>query len=197
MTQEKRITEKILFSDEAVFADICNGFLFNGSQIIQPEDLRAVSPVPASFSDGGTQTQERSISKMWAKGNIKISLICIENQTNYDPDMPILILDYDGADYESQADRLTSGNLDNAYPVISLVLYFGTEHKWEAPTSLYECLGTNLPELFKPFVSDYKINVFNVAFLKDEEIARFRSDFRLVAEHYGRLRQQKQEHSFR
>lgn len=44
-SNEKDIAEKNLFSHEEVFADICNGLMFNGEQIIKPEDLLTESPV--------------------------------------------------------------------------------------------------------------------------------------------------------
>ena len=42
----------------------------------------------------------------------------IENQTNYDKDMPLRVISYDGAHYRAQIGQ------DIKYPVITLVLYF-------------------------------------------------------------------------
>lgn len=66
-------------------------------------------------------------------------------------------------------------------PVITLVLYFGTE-PWSGPTSLHDML--DLPEELKEYVPDYKINLVQVAFLPDETIAQFQSDFQIVAEFF-------------
>ena len=59
-------------------------------------------------------------------------------------------------------------NLKKKYPVVTLVLYFGTDSKWTAPKKLQDCF--TIPEELKPFVSDYKINVFNIAWLSDKTI---------------------------
>ena len=67
------------------------------------------------------------------------------------------------------------------YPVITLVLYFGEQH-WNKPKTLLECV--NLPEELKPFASDYKINVFEIAWLDDETINKFTSDFKFVAQFF-------------
>jgi len=61
-------------------------------------------------------------------------------------------------------------------------LFFGTEAEWSAHKTLLERL--NIPdERLKPFISDYKINVINLAWLSDEQIKLFKSDFRDVVEY--------------
>ena len=93
-------------------------------------------------------------------------------------DMPIRVMSYDAAMYRTQLD---DKERKNRYPVITLVLYFGTERKWESNRSLLERLEVS--EELKPFVSDYKINVINLAWLEEERIELFKSDFRFVAEY--------------
>ena len=44
------------------------------------------------------------------------------------------------------------------------------------------------PESFKPFVNDYKINVFEIAHLPEEAIERFHSDFRVVVDYFVHAR---------
>ena len=46
-----------------------------------------------------------------------------------------------------------------------------------------------MPEDFKPFVNDYKINIVEVAYLSEEQIQKFQSDFRIVAEYFSQKRQ--------
>ncbi len=95
-----------------------------------------------------------------------------------DPHMPMRIIGYDGAAYRGQ---LTKREQDRPnFPVITIVLYFGTKH-WDQPRTLYECM--NIQENLKPFVSDYKINVAEVAFL-DDKLDNFHSDFRIIAEYF-------------
>lgn len=68
------------------------------------------------------------------------------------------------------------------YPVTTLVLYFGTEEKWSKAKHLYDCF--EVPVKLKPFVNDYKINVFNIAFLSPKTISMFKSDFKIIAEYF-------------
>ena len=69
--------------------------------------------------------------------------------------------------------------------IVTLVLYFGTT-PWNEPTTLYETFEV-LDEL-KPYVNDYKINLFQIAFLSDEKVNMFKSDFKYVADYFVQSR---------
>ena len=130
-------------------------------------------------ADGKIHEQERDVSKFWKNGEIRISILGIENQTAQDSDMPLRVISYDGASYKQQ---LLDKKEKKRYPVATLVLYFGTEEKWSKAKHLYDCF--EVPEKLKPFVNDYKINVFNIAFLSPKTIAMLKSDFKIIAEYF-------------
>ena len=176
---EKDITEKNLEALNDVFADIVNVLLFKGEQVINEKDLEADTTKSMFKADGKIHEQERDVSKFWKNGEIRISILGIENQTAQDSDMPLRVISYDGASYKQQ---LLDKNQKKRYPVATLVLYFGTEEKWSKAKNLYDCF--EVPEKLKPFVNDYKINVFNIAFLSPKTIAMFKSDFKIIAEYF-------------
>ena len=176
---EKDITEKNLEALNDVFADIVNALLFKGEQVINEKDLEADTTKSMFKADGKIHEQERDVSKFWKNGEIRISILGIENQTAQDSDMPLRVISYDGASYKQQ---LLDTNQKKRYPVATLVLYFGTEEKWSKAKHLYDCF--EVPEKLKPFVNDYKINVFNIAFLSPKTIAMFKSDFKIIAEYF-------------
>ena len=176
---EKDITEKNLEALNDVFADIVNVLLFKGEQVINEKDLEADTTKSMFKADGKIHEQERDVSKFWKNGEIRISILGIENQTAQDSDMPLRVISYDGASYKQQ---LLDKNQKKRYPVATLVLYFGTEEKWSKAKHLYDCF--EIPEKLKPFVNDYKINVFNIAFLSPKTIAMFKSDFKIIAEYF-------------
>lgn len=118
------------------------------------------------------------------RGSVKFALIGLENQTRIDPCMPMRVLNYDGVSYRSQL--LTKGA--KKYPVITLVLYFG-EQPWSGPRTLYECV--DVPEDLKDFVSDYRINVIDIASLPRNTIKKFKSDFRVAADYFWQHRNNK------
>lgn len=177
---EKDITEKNLEALNDVFADIVNVLLFKGEQVINEKDLEADTTKSMFKADGKIHEQERDVSKFWKNGEIRISILGIENQTAQDSDMPLRVISYDGASYKQQL--LDNKNQKKRYPVATLVLYFGTEEKWYKEKHLYDCF--EVPEKLKPFVNDYKINVFNIAFLSPKTIAMFKSDFKIIAEYF-------------
>lgn len=176
---EKDITEKNLEALNDVFADIVNVLFFKGEQVINEKDLEADTTKSMFKADGKIHEQERDVSKFWKNGEIRISILGIENQTAQDSDMPLRVISYDGASYKQQ---LLDTNQKKRYPVATLVLYFGTEEKWSKAKHLYDCF--EVPEKLKSFVNDYKINVFNIAFLSSKTIAMFKSDFKIIAEYF-------------
>ena len=177
---ERDMTEKHLEAYNDVFADIVNVLLFGGRRRIDPGDLRDTKARSLYKADGKLREQERDVSKLWVSEGVVISLIGFENQTEVDRDMPLRVFGYEGADYRSQLS--VKGR---RHPVVTLVLYFG-ESRWTAPRSLFERI--DIPEELRPFVSDHKVNVFEIAYLTDGQLGRFTSDFGIVADYFVQMR---------
>ncbi|MBO4533149.1 MAG: Rpn family recombination-promoting nuclease/putative transposase [Treponema sp.] len=175
---DKDITEKNLEALNDVFADIVNVLLFDGRPVIHEDELEPASEHSIFKADGKIHEQERDVSKFWKNGEIRISLLGLENQTKKDNNMPLRVISYDGAAYKQQ---LLDRAIKKKYPVITLVLYFGMRC-WNKPKSLFDCF--DVPEELKPFINDYKINVFEIAWLDEETISKFKSDFKIVAEFF-------------
>ena len=179
---EKDITEKTLEDYADVFADIVNVLLFDGERRVLPEDLVDTTARSQFKSDDGVlHEQERDVVKRWKHGKIVIALLGLENQTKPDENMPLRVFSYEGASYKSQL----LDEVENFFPVITLVLYFGKQ-RWEKARSLYEKL--EVPEELRPYVNDFSINVFEISYLSEEQLAMFRSDFGVVAEYFVRSR---------
>ena len=174
----KDITEKHLEDLNDVFADIVNVLLFNGERLVKEKDLEADTAKTMFKADGQIHEQERDVSKFWKNGEIRISILGLENQTSQDADMPLRVIGYDGASYKQQYQDKKN---KKRYPVVTLVLYFGTDKKWSTNKTLYDCFE-NVPEKLLPFVNNYKINVFNIAWLSEEQISMFKSDFKFIAQ---------------
>ena len=178
--QEKDLTEKTLEQYNDVFADIVNGLLFSGKQIVKEQSLTDAQPFSLYKADGRIREQDRDVAKYWLaengkKINIRIALFGAENQTKYDPHMPLRVIGYDGAAYRAQIGQ------KELYPVITLVLYFG-DRPWGKNRTLYDVV--KVPEELKPYVKDYGINVFEISHLPEEAINNFHSDFRIVVDYF-------------
>ena len=180
MTKEKDVTEKTLEAYSDVFADIVNGLLFHGEQVISEDHLIDAQPFSMIKADGKIHEQDRDVAKFWVDPegktvNVRIAFLGMENQTSYDEDMPLRVISYDGAAYRTQLD------VKERYPVVTLVLYFGY-NKWGKNRSLYDAI--DIPEKLKPYVNDYRIHVYEIAHLKEEDIRCFRSDFQVVVDYF-------------
>ena len=177
---EKDMTEKTLEAFNDVFADIINGLLFDGEQVLQQESLIDAQTFSMYKADGQLHRQDRDVAKYWVDQHgeritVRLAFLGIENQSNYDPDMPLRVIGYDGAVYRaelSQKDR---------YPVVTLVLYF-EDMPWGRNRTLYDVV--HIPEKLRPFVNDYKINLFEIANLPEEAVNHFHSDFRTVIDYF-------------
>ena len=181
---QKDSSEKILESYNDVFSDIVNVLLFDGRQVLGADELEDQAPRSYYKADGRLHEIERDVAKRWKNGNIRVACIGFENQTAADPDMPLRVMGYDGAEYRAQ---LLSGKDSGRYPVVTLVLYFGHEKPWSGPLSLKERL--RIPEEFAPYVNDYKINLFQIAYLTREQVELFQSDFKVVADYFVQKRE--------
>ena len=179
---EKDITEKTLEEYNDVFADIANVILFGGEQVIKEDELEDATPYSMYKIDDKLHEQERDCAKYWKKQKIRIALCGFENQTVQDRKMPLRVIGYDGAAYRAE---LTDDTQNELYPVITLVLYFGETH-WTAPKLLSECM--NVDKRLRPFFKDYGINVIEVSFMTEEQVAQFNSDFRIIADFFRQSR---------
>ncbi len=165
--------EKILEDYNDVFADIYNTLLFQ-SEFLEEERL----------CPGGTESvyktargvlaeQRRDMVKVYKDMVLKLSMLGIENQATLDNTMPVRVMGYDFAGYQAQIK-----NGEKVAPVITIVLNFSMQ-RWSCSKSLHELI--KVPEELKQYVEDYHIKVFDIAYLEDEVIERFTSDFKVVA----------------
>ena len=186
---EKDITEKALESYSDVFADIINVLMFQGDRIIREEELEDRAPGSAYKADGKIHETERDVVKRWKRDELYLACIGLENQTTSDPDMVLRIMEYDGAEYRAQ---LLKDGQKERYPVVTLVLYFGFDRRWTYSSELRKRL--QIPDGFKTYVSDYQINLFEIAYLTDEQLDMFESDFRIVADYFVQMRKNGEYH---
>ena len=179
----KDIVEKTLEGIPEIFADIVNGLLFHGEQIIFPDELEDMLPRSIYKLGSRAREMERDVVKRWKKNNIRIAVVGLENQSEEDPLMPLRIYGYNGAEYQAQV----RSDERPCVPVVTLVLYFGYKKRWSTARNLYEAV--DVPEIFRPYVEDIKINLFEIAYLSREQVELFQSDFRIVADYFVQMRE--------
>lgn len=184
---EQDIKWKKFLSNKARYADIINGIIYNGSQLINADSIHDNNSLPSSKS--------RDTIRKTAFG-VNFAIIGVENQETIDYSMPLRRMIYDAAEYDKQAMRIRKEvrqqheNLSNGeylygfkrnsrlYPVVTFILYAGTID-WDGAESLHEILDfTDIPEQLKAKVQDYKINLIEIRKLQNTEV--FKTDVRQV-----------------
>jgi len=188
---EKDILEKKLLMFNDVFADFVNGIMFDGKDVVKEDELVDLSGWSHYKGDDSKHRfQDRDVVKLWKKENVVISLIGIENQDIPDKNMVFRVLSYDGASYRTQLvekerrkrkkeTENINGKVD-IFPVITFVIYYG-EEEWKHETTLYKRL--NLDSELKHYVSDYSINLIDLKKLSEDDINKFKKDFKLIADY--------------
>ena len=121
----------------------------------------------------------------WKDQDVQLAICGIENQSSVEKYMPFRIIGYDGTAYRSQLQDKRKEIL----PVMTIVLYFGTEHRWYGKRNIKGLM--KIPEGLDDYINDYKMQVFEVAWLTEEQISRFRSDFKIVANFFVQKRKNK------
>lgn len=179
---QKDLREKLLEDYEDVFSDIFNGLVF-GDNVIKQQNLRMSSTESIYKAENGVyRDQFRDVLKEYTDNCLlEIASLGIENQSTLDNYISVRVMGYDYTKYRSQIDR----NKYPLLPVITIVLNFSNK-PWNDTKSLHSIM--NIPDEFKSYVQDYSIMVFDIAFLDDEVIERFTSDFKLVAKFFKNKR---------
>lgn len=203
---EKRLEE---YND--VFADIYNTLVFK-QNILNEENLMAGPTESINDSDTNDLLEQRRdvykhyrelepISKFYcgSESNIHLRLanFGIENQTTIDSLMPLRVMSYDLGSYRQQindnsvlAKKYQKRNyvVKMLSPVISIVLNF-SNCRWNTSKCLKDMI--DFPKelaCFTDLVQDYKMLVYDIAFLEDEVLNSFQSDFGIVARFFKNKR---------
>lgn len=183
------------YNNQKRFAELVNGWLFDGENYLKPEDI---SDADRRQEHGNGRTRKvlrcrfRDIAKE-VKGFSIHLLIGTELQEYVDYAMPLRVMDMDALSYLRQkklitakhkkADFSSEGEFlsgfqkkDRLLPSITLVLYLGLE-PWDGAKSLHEMLDLGkTPEQIKRYVENYKIHILDVRHTADEELRKFPPD---------------------
>ena len=182
-----------------VFADIGNVNLYDGEQVIVPEELEQLPSEMICQEPKGEQRELRADIRMRIKhSGTEIAIMSVENQAGICNTMPVRSMGYEYAGYMEQIRKIKERNRkkgENYYtkeigdnqklvPVISLVLYYG-EEEWDSPLSLMDMfeLSEEDRRRFETHIQNHSIQLVQLR-KQDEEIQnKYRSDFRYVVQY--------------
>lgn len=188
--------------DKRRFADVINGLLYHGEQIVSAEDLEEVSAAYAQprLTDEGGKPETNRIERirdirMTAGTGETYCLYALENQQFVDYAMPFRCMQYDTMEYSRQLEEIrrnkaeknfeNSGEwlgkvkkLDKLSPIYTICLYHG-EEPWDGPRSLRDMMdfGEDEERLSRQF-ADYPMRL--VCLNEQEEFDGFRTEVKKV-----------------
>ena len=166
--------------DNFRFADQVNGALFQGRQVVKPEELQpAESHTVYLGKEAGTRKNFKAIvdkARIW-RGRL-IHILAVESQTYVDYHMVLRNMLSESLSYQKQwkqkkalhekehdlteqKDAFLSGMTreEKFLPVITLVVYYGTEHPWDGARCLYDLL--EIDDEMRGFVTNYRLNLYD------------------------------------
>ena len=141
-----------------MFADISNVNLYDGEQVIQPEDLELLpQEMHYKDSEGKPAKVMADVRMRWCKNGTIIALIQMENQSEINNIMPVRDLGYIFNNYDEQI----------------------KEHKRENERNDNHFYGRELADgdRLQPFLLNHKIHLISLSNLDENEIEKYKSDF--------------------
>ena len=177
------------------FADVFNGALFGGKEIMKPEELENEDSVRVILR--GKNKSKKVIAdkiRKWQGGYV--SIMVLENQSYVDYSMVLRVMEAEIIGYEKQRREAYAVNRTNNtkfdkheylsrmkkeqkfVPIITLVLYVGKNKIWDGERNLHGML--EMDEKVKPFVNDFKLNLFD--YHDYDSFEMFKTENRLLFE---------------
>ena len=193
-------------SEAEVFADAFNNLIYDGEQVIKPDQLTDMDTtqyvIPYHEDEKGkpeaAQKYRDTLKTLAVKTDDRYTYLVlgIENQSHVHYAMPVRNMLYDAMQLEKQVRDLASQHRkegkngtseeylsgmkkeDRLSPVITLVINFGGK-KWDAPLSLREMYGEQ-PEKVLPFIQDYRVFMIDPMEMSDNDLQKLNSSLREV-----------------
>jgi len=199
LNMEKDLTKKSCLSDNERYADLINGLIFRGRQLLRAEDLIDMDSQTGMWSksilSGKRQRRQkyRDLIKKAALG-VGFVVVGLENQDEVHYLMPLRSMVYDTSEYERQATGISkqvrkkkgvtraeflSGFTKESRltPSITLVLYYGKD--WDGSVDLHGILNMqDIPEEIKPYINNYSIHLIEIRKLTNTDV--FKTDLKQV-----------------
>lgn len=182
---------KNFWRDNTRFADLFNAVLFNGKNVIKPDELEEADTDISSIIkfNGHAETLQKilDVVKKSALG-IDFVILGLENQQHIHFGMPLRLMVGDALGYLKEYEEIAKRNKeeknwasteeflssfkkgDRLHPMVTICVYYG-EEMWDGPISLTDML--NMPEELRAVVNDYKMNLIQV---RESEQLRFQNE---------------------
>lgn len=194
-------TAKNWFRNKERFADLFNGTIFHGEQLIKPEDLEIIDGEADLIVEDQNKRikpvqRYRDIVMRW-KNDVKFVILACENQNKIHYAMPLRNMLYDAMSYQEQMKRLwevqgSKGTVgeeflsrfrkeDSLAPIVTLVFYYG-EKDWDGNQELHDMINKDISkplwEKIQAYIPNYHINLVEPKNIED--IEKFQTDLQPI-----------------
>jgi len=172
---KKDNAQKTFYDDNERFADLYNGIIFHGEQIIKPEELSEADPNIVYYTQREYQSLIPDKVKKW--NGTHLAILTLENQSLVDYSMVFRAMKTESVSYDKQLRKRKRYNKkyktydnnaeficgikknDKFIPIIIIVLYLGRDAKWDGATSLYDMLY--MDKRLEPYITNYRLNLYD------------------------------------
>ena len=184
------------------YADLLNGSIFQGRQIIDAEELQDADTVQSKSDELSILERINDITMKQTKDGSLFAVWTVANQEHIDYGMPARVMMQDALSYDRQLKELKrkkhdladSGEFlsrirkeDRLHPVITLVVYWG-EDEWQGAKSLHDILDFGadpvLAQELKQLVPEYPLHFLNLS--EEHNYNGYRTELRTLFELYDR-----------
>ena len=195
--REKDAVSNVFFKDPARVADLLNGYIYHGQQVVNAENVQnlgeRVYRIKGKY--GKVKAEELTLDVVSEViQRMQVSIVCLQNQSDVHYAMPVRVMNEEAARYHEEwkalseqcKDKAKSGaeyisgftKKDKLTPVITIVVYWGKE-PWDGPRHLKEILKLEkCPLELQKFIVDYPIHLLEVRQYADSEA--FMTDIKYV-----------------
>lgn len=198
----KDIETTVFFDDDRRYADLLNGYIFDGKQVVTEKQLYSqdTREIGKSQKDSWSVQKRKNIQRF--RDGVKrvafgtsFTILALEHQDKIHRGMPVRVMVEDALSYDRQMKKIQKQNRENGVlttndyissltdtdvltPVVTIMIYYG-ERPWDKAKDIYDILDhRKLPEKMKAFINHYPIHVLDVRRFTKEEY--FKTDVREV-----------------
>lgn len=207
---KRDLSLKSYLSDPVRYADVYNGSVFGGVQVLDATQLEEAATVATKADEGVLREITCDIAMRQKAGGGMFTLWILENQETVDYGMSVRILLREALEYDHQVKELkrkneaeykegnrkpTAGEYlykiresDRIRPVSTLIIYWGSK-PWNGPRSLHEFLDfsgydENVAEELKKLIPEYPLHILDLN--AENDYSGFQTSLRTVFELYAR-----------
>ncbi len=202
---------KEYFSHRRRYADLWNGSVFEGRQLVRGEELEGDATVATYSGQGESAESIPDVVMKQVLGKHTLAVWILQDQTIIDYSMPVRVMLDEAMRYHGQVkdirrknrglEVLDSGEYlyhfraeDRLVPVATLVVYWGRK-PWDGPRTLHGMMDFSmasrgqgsrygeLEERLRELVPDYPVHILDLSAVED--YSSFRTELRLLFELYA------------